>query len=242
MNINIEGKKILITGGSGTLGSHLVEEALANGAEVLFTYMKNKEKALSLEKKGAHAFTLDLASREAITNLKKEIKERVGHIDVLINNAVAICDKTVANLSEAEWDAVIGASLTGTVFLTKAMIPLLYKSSQGKILTVASQVGLHGGFGQASYAAAKGGLIAFTKSLAKEVGRKKILVNAINPGFMMSEITRHLPQTVLDDNKERSCLASYALPEEVAQFIIYLASDAVSRVSGQVFSFDSRIY
>lgn len=235
-------KTILITGGSGTLGSHIVREALGSGAQVLFTYFQNEKASDALVAAGARAYKLHLADREKIKSLKKKIKEDVAHIDVLINNAVTVRDKTIVNLSEDEWDTVLDVALGGTVFLTKTFLPLLYKSVQGKILNIVSHIGLHGAYGQANYAAAKGGLIAFTKSLARELGRKKILVNAINPGFMVSDITRDVPPMIRGDNKKKSCLGLYSDPQEAAQFILYLASDAVRTVSGQVFHFDSRIF
>jgi len=159
-----------------------------------------------------------------------------------VNNAVVVRDKTIAQLTEADWDSVIEGSLSGTALLTKVLLPLLYKSNHGRIINIVSPVGQHGAFGLGNYAAAKGGLIAFTKSLAKEVGRKKILVNAVNPGFMLSNITKEIPNSVMAENKNRSCLGTLSDPCEVAQFILYLASDAVQSFSGQVFHCDSRIY
>ncbi len=238
----LKNKTILVTGGSGTLGSQIVREALGNGSRVFFTFFENELKAQELEREGAFPYKLNLTQRDEIKNIKKRISEDANHLDILINNAVTVCDKTIVNLTTQEWDTVLDVGLNGTVFLTKAMLPLLYKSHQAKVFNIISQIGLHGAYGQANYASAKGGLIAFTKSLAREVGRKKILVNAVNPGFMRSDITLNIPKMVLEDNQKKSCLGEYSDPCEVARFILYLASDNVSTVSGQIFNFDSRIF
>ncbi|MBU1862445.1 MAG: SDR family NAD(P)-dependent oxidoreductase [Candidatus Omnitrophica bacterium] len=242
MQIDFKNKIILVTGGSGTLGSCLVEEALSEGAEVFFTYACNEKQARVLEKKGAHPYRVDFLSREGIKKFIEELKTQIKHLDVLVNNAVAVSDRTVINLTIDEWDRVLGVGLHGIFYLTKQLLPFLFKSAQGKIINIVSQVGLHGGFGQANYAAAKGGLIAFTKSLAKELGRKNILVNAVNPGFMISDITREIPERVFKENKKKSSLGAYSDPRDAARFVLYLASDYVRTVSGQMFNFDSRVF
>jgi len=242
MNLDLREKTIFVTGGTSVLGERVVSLCVKNGATVLFTYHKNSEKAQSLIDLGASGMQLDLSDRGACREIKKRIKEKTATLDLFIHAAAVICDKTVAKLQEDEWDYVVAVDLAHVATLTKSVLPLLYKARQGKILFITSQVGLHGAVGQANYAAAKGGLIAMTKSLAKELGRKKLLVNALNPGFMDSPMTRAVPDAVRQENVQRSCLSSMCDPEEVARFIVYYASDYIATVSGQVFSFDSRIY
>jgi len=241
MQIDLKEKIIFVSGGTSVIGRAIVEECLASHAGVLFTYNTNTFIAAELEAKGAHGFCLDLLKRDQIKELKERIKKEFSTIDLLVNNAAFVHDMTLMNLNEKAWDEVISVNLTGTVFLTKALLPLLYKSKQGKILTITSQVGLHGAFGQANYAASKGGLISFTKSLAKEIGRKKILVNAVNPGFIDSPMTHSVPDHVRQHNLEQSCLATYGDPREIAYFVVFYASSFISNVSGQIFSLDSRI-
>jgi 3-oxoacyl-[acyl-carrier protein] reductase len=241
MQIDLAGKVIFISGGTSVIGRAIVTECLRNNARVFFTYKDNRTRARALERKGATALGLDLTDRSAIKDLGKKIAQESLPIDLLINNAAAVRDKTIVTLGEDDWDTVLEINVTASVFLVKEFLPFLYKSKNAKILMIASQVGLHGAFGQANYAASKGAILSVTKSLAKELGKKKILVNALNPGFIRSPMTDGIPEKVKRDNLRRSCLASYGDTKEVADFVVYYASECVSKVSGQIFSLDSRI-
>jgi 3-oxoacyl-[acyl-carrier protein] reductase len=241
MQIDLANKTIFISGGTSVIGRAIIEECLAVHARVFFTYHNNKQMAAKLAKHGARGFCVDLLDRAQIKALKEALKKETIAIDLLINNAAMVNDKAVIHLSEKEWDDILAVNLTGTVFVTKTLLPFLYKSDQGKVLTITSQVGEHGAYGQANYAASKGGLISFTKTLAKELGRKKILVNALNPGFIDSPMTAQVPDAVRQENIMKSCLASYGNPREIAHFVVFYASSFISNVSGQIFSLDSRI-
>lgn len=240
MNIDLAGKVILVTGGTGALGSRLVERALAEKAVVFFTYHQNEEKARALIQAGGRGIQTDLGNPGAIEKLKEEIKKQTPVLDGLVNNAGMVRDRTLANLTDDDFDEVLRVDLTAVFLLIKKFLPMLYKKEGSKVVNVVSRVGIQGGFGQANYAAAKAGLVALTKTLAWETGRKKICVNAVAPGFMMSKITENLPEAVYEKQKNDSCFESFSDPAEVADFIIYLLSDAVRNVSGQVFMFDSR--
>lgn len=241
MQIDLAGSVVFISGGTSVIGRAIVTACLENNARVFFTYKNNRKIARALEEKGARAFCVDLSERAAIKDVGRQIAGEADRIDLLINNAAIVRDKATVSMCEDEWDSVVEINVTASVFLVKELLPLLYKSSRAKILMVASQVGLHGAFGQANYAASKGALLAVTKSLAKELGKNNILVNAVNPGFISSPMTENVPTAVQKENRERSCLATYGDPDEVAGFVLYYASRYVSKVSGQIFSLDSRI-
>ncbi len=240
MDVSLARKIILITGGTSTLGRAFARKALENGAQVFFTFHANKIEAEKLESAGAKGFQADFKNISDITKLKTWISQEISHLDGLIHNAALVKDHTLQNLAESEWDEVLGVDLKAVYLLTKELLRFLLKKERSKILTVISRVGLRGGFGQANYAAAKGGLIALTKSLAKELGKRKILVNGLNPGFMKSRMTSELSPEVFELNQKSSVLEEISDPEEVADFMIYLMSDRMKHVSGQIFHYESR--
>lgn len=240
MHIDLAGKVILVTGGTSALGAEIVERAAAEKASVFFTYFENQARARALMDKGARGFQMDLRSPADIDKLKEEIKKHTPSLEGLVNNAGIVRDRTLAHMTDEEFDEVIRADLTAPFLIIKKFLPMLYKKEGGKVINITSRVGIQGGFGEANYAAAKAGLAALTKTLAWETGRKKMCVNAVAPGFMMSKMTENLPPEVYEKQKKESCLESFSDPGEVADFVIFLLSDAVRNVSGQLFCFDSR--
>lgn len=183
---------------------------------------------------------MDLANAAAIEAFAATFKEKVERLDVLIHNAAATADALLEKMSEKEWDDVLKVNLKAPFYLTQKLLPILLRKTPSKVFTIVSRAGLSGLAGAANYAASKGGLIAMTKTLAKELGRKKILVNAVNPGFMRSSITASVPEKTLQKNLEESPLKTFSDPEEVADFLLFLASDQMRQVTGQVFHFESR--
>ncbi|OGW80559.1 MAG: hypothetical protein A3G33_09310 [Omnitrophica bacterium RIFCSPLOWO2_12_FULL_44_17] len=240
MNITLSNKTILITGGTGALGRAFVESACKEGAQVFFTYFRHSEEAKRLETLGAKGFHVDLAQRSEIDRLVRDLSACTMELDAVIHNAAIVRDKTLANLSTEDWDEVLAVNLDAVYYLTKQLLPIITRKPGAKILNIVSRVGLRGNFGQVNYAAAKGGLIALTKTLAKELGRKGILVNGLNPGFMKSELTKGLPEDVIERNVKESPLRTISDPKEVSDFLIYLLSDHVQHVTGQIFHYDSR--
>ncbi|HXV28176.1 MAG TPA: SDR family oxidoreductase, partial [bacterium] len=158
----------------------------------------------------------------------------------VIHNAACVRDHTVQNLSDEDWDKVLTVNLKAPYYLTKKILPLLFKRRMSKIFMLISRMAVSGGFGASNYAAAKAGLIGLTKSLAAELARKNILVNAVNPGFMLSAMTEALPEEVRKRNQDASYLGRFSDPEEVAGFLVYLCSDAMTQVTGQILHFESR--
>lgn len=240
MDVTLAGKQILITGGTSALGRVLVRRARGERATVFFTYHQNANEAKRLEQLGAKGFQVNLAKRSDIDELKKQIQSHTRTLDAMVHNAATVRDHTILNLTESEWDEVLRVDLDSVYYLIKRFLSFLFKKPGSKILNVVSRAGLRGGFGIANYAAAKGGLIALTKSLAREIGKKQILVNALNPGFMRSHMTKDIPEQAFHQNIQDSVLGCISDPEVVSDFMIYLLSDRFRGVSGQVFHFDSR--
>ncbi len=240
MDVHLSGKQIFITGGTSALGRIFVKRALEEGASIYFTYHESEKIAEELKKLGAIGFQIDLSNYAQIDQLKKDLQTHTRELDGLIHNAASVKDYTIQNLPEEDWDDVISVDLNGVYYLTKKFLSFLFKKPGSKILNLISRVGLRGGFGQANYAAAKGGVIALTKTLAQELGKKQILVNALNPGFMKSRMTESIPMDVLKRNIEESVLDKISDPRTVSDFMIYLLSDRFQNVSGQIFHFDSR--
>jgi 3-oxoacyl-[acyl-carrier protein] reductase len=252
LNQYLSGKKILITGGTSELGTAFVKQAIAHGAEIHFTFFSAAERAKELETIGAKKHKADLSSTEAIDSFLEAFCRENKTLDILIHNAAVAADHLLEKMTEEEWDRVLATNLKAPFYLTQKLLPLLEKRgshfartkkshfSLSKIFMIVSRAGTEGLAGASNYAAAKGGLIAMTLALARELGPKKILVNAVNPGFMRSRLTVALSEKVIQRALGRSPLETLADPVEAANFLIYLSSDLVSRVTGQVFHFESR--
>lgn len=240
-------KTVFITGGTSALGKRFVRQALEEGARVLFSYYQNDREAKELENLGAAGIQTDLRKPEEVLRLGAEVERLVQRLDAVIHNAAFIADRTIAKMTEQEWDEVIQADLTAPCLLTKRWIPLLKKrrseiaeGKRSKVYFLTSRAALRGGFGISNYAAAKAALIGLAKTLAAEVGVRGILVNAVNPGFMKSGMTRQLPEEVIEKNLNENPLREYSSPEEVARWLVFLCSDQMSQTTGQVFHFDGR--
>ena len=253
----LSAKNILITGGTSRLGDAFVRKALERGARVFLTYHQNEKRVEELRALGAECFKLDLSDVAAMELFCKAVKEKTPVLDVIIHNAAAVRDHTLQNLTEEDWDYVLAVDLKAPYFLTKKLLPLLFKGNSSrslgataeklavgragpKIFFITSRAAITGGIGISNYAAAKAGLIGLAKSLAQELGKKNILVNAVNPGFMISGMTEHLAEEVLARNRFASPVERFSVPEEVADFLVYLSSDAMSQVTGQVIHYESR--
>lgn len=240
METLLQDKTILITGGTSRLGQAFVRKAAQQGARVFFTYFKATALAGELEKTGATACALDLSDSQSIAGFAAGLSGKVEQLNILIHNAATFANSLIESMTEKQWDDVLKVNLKAPFYLTQKLLPLLMRKTPSKVFTLISRTGLSGLAGAANYAASKGGLIAMTKTLAKELGRKKILVNGVNPGFMESTMTGSLSPQTLQRNLEESSLKSFSDPDEVADFLVYLSSDRMRQVTGQVFHFESR--
>jgi len=237
-------KVILITGSSQGIGRSIALKLASLGGKIALNDIPSQEENLKkvkeeVEKLGGEAkyFFADVSKLEEVERMVEEIKKEFGGLDILINNAGICQDRTLAKMTKEEWQGVIDIDLTGVFNCTKAALPIIIKN-QGKIISISSLVGQRGNFGQTNYAAAKAGVIGFTKALAKEVGRFGVTVNAIAPGFIETRLTENLPPELKETIKKFTPLGRFGKPEEVANAVAFLAFDEASFITGTVINVD----
>ena len=237
-------KIVLITGSSQGIGKTIALKFASLGASIALNDIPSQEEKLKETKKEieneggtAEYFLSDVSKYEDVEKMIDKIKEKFGKIDVLVNNAGICLDKTLAKMSVEEWQKVIDVNLTGVFNCSKAALPLIIPS-KGKIINVSSVVGQRGNFGQTNYGATKAGIIGFTKSLSKEVGKFGVTVNAIAPGFIRTRLTEIIPEKFKTQITMLTSLGRFGEPEEVADLIAFLASDKASFITGSVINID----
>ena len=230
---------VIVTGGSRGIGRSVVEAFAKRGAKVYFTYHKNEEAARALEDaSGAIAVKCSQLDSECIENAVDTISKEHKRIDVLVNNAGVTADQFLMMMPYEQWEKVIDINLNGAFRWAKAVCRTMMLAQKGAIINVASIAGLVGTAGQTNYAASKGGLLAFTRSLAAELGAKGIRVNAVVPGFIDTDMTAVMPRQIKRQNLERILLKRFGSPEEVAQVVLFLSSDSASYIVGQTIVVD----
>jgi len=237
-------KVILITGSSQGIGKAIALKFASLGIKIALNDIQSQEESLKktkeeIEKMGGQAkyFLGDVSKLEEMEKIVQEIQKEFGRLDILVNNAGIVHDRTLAKMTQEEWQRVIDVNLTGVFNSTKAALPLIIQN-QGKIINISSIVGLKGNFGQANYAAAKAGIIGFTKSLSKEVGRFGVTVNAVAPGFIETRLTENLVEEMKNTIKKLTSLGRFGKPEEVASLVVFLASDEANFITGEVITID----
>ena len=236
-----EGKIAVVTGAARGIGQAIAYNLAANGADIVLGDIKAEwltESAEGVKKLGRKVwcFELDVTNATAVQSAFNDIAAETGRIDILVNNAGITRDGLLMRMSEEDWDAVLTVNLKGTFACTKAVSRIMMKQRSGSIINIASVVGLMGNAGQANYAASKGGVIAFTKSVAKEFASRNIRANAVAPGFISSKMTDALSDEVRQKMLEAIPLSSFGTPEDVANAVAFLASDQASYITGQVIS------
>ncbi len=242
--LSLENKVAIVTGGSRGIGRAIALELAARGAAVLVNYNKSPESADEVVKmiedsggKGA-TFQADVSDFKQAEGLVKFAVEKFGDLSILVNNAGITKDTVIMMMSEADWDAVINTNLKSTFNCSKAAVKHMMRKRTGRIINMASVAGQMGNPGQTNYSASKGGQIAFTKSLAREVAARNITVNAIAPGFVDTEILKAMPPETLQAALKLVPLARLAKPEEIAYAAAFLASDQAAFITGQVLGVD----
>lgn len=233
-------KVVLVTGASQGIGKAIAAKFAALGARVALndiSFAEENLKAAQQEIPNSEYFMADVSKFEEVEKMMQDIQTKMGRLDVLVNNAGITKDRTLAKMTTEEWQKVIDVNLTGVFNCSKAALPLIV-SNQGNIVSLASIVGLRGNFGQANYAASKAGIIAFTKSLAKEVGKMGVRANAIAPGFIETKMAEAIPEQVRAAVKQLTAMGRFGKPEEVANIVAFLASDEASFITGTVISID----
>ena len=240
----LTGKTAIVTGGSRGIGRAVSLLLAREGANVAIVYAGNtaaaEETKQQAEALGAAAavFQCDVADEQAVADMVKAVKTQFGSVDILVNNAGITRDGLLMRMKEADWQAVLDTNLTGVYHCTKAVSKLMMKQRQGAVINLSSVVGETGNAGQANYAAAKAGIIGFTKAVAKELASRNIRVNAVAPGYVETDMTAGLTDSAKEDMLRSIPLGRPATADDVAQAVLFLASDQAKYITGQVLNVD----
>ena len=239
-----ERRVAMVTGATRGIGKEIALELAQNGLDIAINYRSMQEGIEDL-KKEIEAYGVrcefvgaDVANFEQCENMVKETVEKFGKIDILVNNAGITKDGLIMRMKKEDFEAVIDINLIGTFNVTRNVIPYMIKQKSGRIINVSSVVGVAGNAGQTNYSASKAGIIGFTKSLAKEVASRNILVNAIAPGFIDTDMTKVLSDNVKEGINAQIPLRRMGKPKEVAKVVKFLASEDSSYITGQVINID----
>lgn len=240
----LDGNVAIITGASRGIGRSVAIELAKAGAKVVINYAGNHAAAKEVEEAvkaiGAEALLIqaDVANAEAVDQMIKQTIDTFGRIDILVNNAGITRDTLLMRMKEEDWDAVMNTNLKGVFNCTKSVSRVMMKQRSGRIINMTSVVGIMGNAGQANYAAAKAGVVGFTKSMAKELASRGITVNAIAPGFISTDMTAVLSEQVKNDLSAQIPLGRLGTPEDVAGAVLFLASGAANYITGQTINVD----
>jgi 3-oxoacyl-[acyl-carrier protein] reductase len=239
----VDKKVAVVTGGAQGIGAAIVDKLASEGASIAVVDIngeKAKEVALAAQQKGveAESYQVDVSDTEAVKTLVAEIAKRFGRIDVLVNNAGITRDGLLMTMSEKDWDLVLTVNLKSVFNFTKAVARPMIKQKAGSIINISSVVGLMGNGGQFNYSASKAGVIGATKSSAKELGSRNIRVNAIAPGYIQTAMTHQLDEKAKTALIEAIPTRQLGTPEDVANAVLFLASELSSYVTGEVLRVD----
>ena len=235
-------KVALVTGASRGIGKAIAIELARNNINIVINYNNNEKEAVSaveeIKKIGVNGIAVkaDISNFDECAAMMEIIKEKFGYLDILVNNAGTLADKTLKNMVKEQWNLVIRTNLDGTFNVTKNA--LLLMKDNGRIVNVSSIVGINGNFGQSNYAASKAGIIGFTKSLAKELGKRKITVNAVAPGLIDTQMTKDIPFIRKKIMLTMMPLGRLGKVEDVAYLVAFLASEKASYITGEVICVD----
>ena len=234
--IDLTGRVALVTGGTRGIGRAIAQQLHAAGAKVAITGRDaERAKAAAAELSGGTAgFGCEMTDAAQVEAAVAGTEAALGPVDILVNNAGLTRDQIVLRMSEADWDTVLGVNLKGAFVATRSVLKGMMKRKGGRIVNVSSIVGITGNKGQANYAASKAGLIALTKSVAKEYASRNILVNCVAPGFIETDMTNALPVEARTSLLQQIALARLGRPEDIAGAVLFLVSDLAGYVTGQV--------
>jgi 3-oxoacyl-[acyl-carrier protein] reductase len=241
--MRLNGKVAIVTGGARGIGRETAIMFAEHGARTVICDLDEEQGTVTLAELQAIDqdclyFKIDVTKRESIDNMVAKIIKQLGTIDILVNNAGVTQDALLAKMSESQWDTVLNINLKGVYNCTQAVLPVMLQQKKGKIINITSVVALYGNIGQSNYAAAKAGVIGLTKTWAKELGRKGINVNAVAPGYTMTDMMTSVPQKVLTMISEKNPLGRLGQPKDVAYANLFLASDEADYVNGAILSVD----
>jgi 3-oxoacyl-[acyl-carrier protein] reductase len=234
----LENKIAIITGGAAGIGAATAIKFAQEGAKVIIWDL-NEVKGMELAKQINGVFAkVNTANYQEIEDAAKNVYDQFGRIDVLINNAGITRDSSLKKMTIEQWQQVIDVNLSGVFYCTKIISEYMLMNNYGRIINASSVVGLYGNFGQTNYVATKAGLIGMTKTLARELGRKGITVNAIAPGFIATEMVAAMPENVIEGMKAKVPIGRLGMPEEIASAYAFLASDEAAYINGTTLSVD----
>jgi len=237
-------KTVLVTGASGGIGSAIAQTFAQNGYAVAIHYFEGRQNAERLAEEltasGHTAFLVqaDVASKQQVTAMIDEITKQTGGVDVLVNNAGIANYALVTDVTEQEWQKLLGVNLSGAFYCAQAVLPYMVKQKQGAIINISSVWGVCGASCEVAYSATKAGLIGFTKALAKEVGPSGIRVNCIAPGVIETKMNANLSESTMQELKDATPLGRTGTPEEVAKLALFLAGTNAEFITGQTICVD----
>jgi 3-oxoacyl-[acyl-carrier protein] reductase len=242
--IDLSGKSAIVTGGSRGIGRAIVLRLAEQGADVCFSFRGNAAAAeevvgeVARHGRQAVAHQADVTDPQAAEGLVKAALDAFGKVDILVNNAGITRDDLIMRMTPETWREVLETNLFGAFYMLKAVTRPMLRAKGGRIISITSVSGQAGQMGQANYSSAKAGLIGLTKAAARELASRGITVNAVAPGFVLTELTEKLPEDLLKQITERTPLGRFGTPEEVAQAVAFLASDDAAYITGQVLAVD----
>ena len=249
MGTILKDRVALVTGAVGGIGRAISLHLAAEGAILALSYLVERDedaeeylKELTRQGFRASLYKADVSRSDEAVSLVERVTKDFGRIDVLINNAGITIDKAMKNMSPDQWDKVIGVDLSSVFYCSRAVIGQMLERGYGRIINISSVVGQKGNFGQTNYAAAKAGIIGFTKALALETAKKGITVNAIAPGFVKTAMTDKIPKDVMDKIVDSIPVGRLAEPSEIARAIVFLADEKSSYITGQVMGINGGFY
>ena len=239
----------VVTGAVGGLGRAISLHLAQEGAMVALNYLVERDqdadaflKELTNQGYRASLYKADVSRPDEAQRLIEMVTKDFGRVDVLINNAGITIDKTLKNMSAEQWDKVLGVDLSSVFYCSRAVVGQMLERGYGRIINTSSVVGQRGNFGQTNYAAAKAGIIGFTKALALETAKKGITVNAVAPGFVKTAMTERIPKAVMDKIVESIPVGRLADPSEIARVVVFLADEKSSYITGQVMGINGGFY
>jgi len=244
MMIDLSGRSAVVTGGSRGIGRAIVLRLATQGADVCFSYRGNaaaaQETVAAVEGLGrrGQAVQADVTDPQAAETLVKAAIDAFGKVDILVNNAGITRDDLIMRMSPEKWREVLETNLFGAFYTLKAVTRPMLRAKGGRIINITSVSGQAGQEGQANYSSAKAGLIGLTKASARELASRGITVNAVAPGFVLTELTQDLPERLLEMARERTPLGRFGTPEDVANAVAFLASEEAAYITGQVLAVD----
>ncbi len=244
----LEGKVSFVTGGTRGIGRAIALALADAGADVLFSYQHSgqaaEEVCKAIQAKGVRAksYQADMASYDAVQAMIKSALAEFGPISILVNNAGINRDKSFVKMTKLMWDEVLGVNLDGPFNATQAVLPAMIEKGWGRIINISSIVGQTGNFGQANYAATKGGLIAFSQTIARELARKGVTVNVVAPGFILTDMVKGMPEAAIEAVKNMTPVGRLGQPEEIGDAVVFLASPRSGFITGQVLAVNGGMY